>query len=53
MTGALQRAIGRYELKLAAGIPEAATLIEEATRTEVVQREKTRVRTFPAERLGL
>jgi len=34
---ALQRAIGRGELKIAAGIPEAGVLVEEATRMEAKQ----------------
>ncbi len=34
---ALQRTIGRQELKIAAGIPEAGVLVEEATRMEAKQ----------------
>ncbi|MDI9605516.1 MAG: hypothetical protein QM305_09410 [Bacteroidota bacterium] len=41
---ALQRAIGRGELMIAARIPEAATLIEEATRMEAIQNPSGHIR---------
>lgn len=37
IVSALQRTIGRGDLQIAAGIPEAVTLIEEATRMEAIQ----------------
>jgi len=44
IVGALHRAIGRRELKISAAIPEAATLIEEATRMEAVQNPSGHIR---------